>query len=49
MLFSSTGRSNLIKGNVILSFAKYMHKNVGRSISKTLSSKDSQKLLDHAK
>ena len=33
----------------ILSFAKNMSKNTGKVISKSLSGKYSQKLLDHAK
>ena len=38
-----------VKGYGFLSFANNMIKNIGKSICKTLSSKYSQKLLDHAK
>ena len=38
-----------LKGYAFLSFTKDMGKNTGESISKTLSGKCSQKLLDHAK
>ena len=37
-----------VKGFGFLSFAKNRYKNTGKNISKTLSNKDSQKLLDHA-
>ena len=39
----------LLKSYGFLSFAKNMGKNIRNNISKTLSSKYSQKLLDHAK
>ena len=38
-----------VKGYGFLSFAKNMVKNIGKSISKNLSSKQCQKILDHAK
>ena len=39
----------LLKSYGFLSFAKNMGKNIRNNISKTLSSKYSQKLIDHAK
>ena len=38
-----------VKGYGLLSFAKNMHTNLGKNISKILSRKYSQKHLDHAK
>ena len=38
-----------VKGYRFLSFAKYLCKNIDKSISKHLSSKYSKKRLDHAK
>ena len=38
-----------LKSYVYLSFAKYMSKNIGKNISKSLCEKYSQKLLSHAK
>ena len=38
-----------VKGYGFLSFAKNLGENIGMSISKNLSGKYSQKLLDHAK
>ena len=38
-----------VKGYGFLSFARNMGENVGKDICKNLSSKYSQKLLDHAK
>ena len=38
-----------VKGYGLLSFAKSMHTNLGKKISKILSRKYSQKYLDHAK
>ena len=37
-----------VKGHRFLSFTNILGKNIGRSISKNVSSKCSQKLLDHA-
>ena len=37
-----------VKGYGFLSFAKNVARNTGKNISKTLSGKHSQKLLDHA-
>ena len=39
----------LVKDYGFLSFAKDMEKDIGKTINKNLSSKHSQKLLDHAK
>ena len=38
-----------VKGYGFLSFAKNMSKNIGKYLSRNLSSKYSQKVLDHAK
>ena len=48
-MMRSTERSNICKRLWILSFAKDMSKNIGKIISKSLSGKYSQELLDHAK
>ena len=50
MCYSVQPRDRIfVKGYVFLSFAKYMGKNIVKDISKNLSGKYSQKLLDHAK
>ena len=38
-----------VKGYGFLSFARYMRKNIGKIISKSLSGKYTQKLVYHAK
>ena len=38
-----------VKGYCILSFAKKMGENIGKNISKTLSGKYNQNILDHAR
>ena len=47
-LFSLGKRSNICKLYEITFFAKNMIKNSGKKINKSLSSKYSEKLLDHA-
>ena len=50
MQFSVQPRDRIfVKGYGFLSFAKNMGKKNGKNISKNLSGKYSQKLLDHAK
>ena len=50
MRYSTESRIRIfVKGYGFLSFAKNMSKIIGRNIIKNLSSKYSQKLLDHAK
>ena len=48
-LFSSTKRSNICKRLLLFFFAKNMYKYISKSISKNVSSKFSQKCIDHAK
>ena len=48
-LFSSTKRSNICKRLWLFFFAKNMYKYISKSISKNVSSKFSQKRIDHAK
>ena len=50
MRYLVQGRDQIfVKGYGFLSFAKIMDKNIGKNISKILSSKRSQKLPYHAK
>ena len=50
MPYSVQSRDRIfVKVYEFLPFAEYMGKNIGKNISKILSGKYSQKLLDHAK
>ena len=50
MLYAIELRDQIfVKGYGFFSFAKNMDRNLGKSMSKNLSGKYSQKLLDHAK
>ena len=49
MHYSIQPRDRILKGYAFLYFAENMGKRIGRNTSKNLSSKYSQKLLDHAK
>ena len=49
MRYSVQSRDRIFKGYGFYTFSKNMDINIGKNISKNLSGKYSQKLLDHAK
>ena len=49
MCYSVQPRDRILMDYGFLSFPNNMGKNIGKSISKNLNSKNSQKILDHAK